>query len=110
MTPPQEIKLMPCPFCGRDAVTRTDSYIPDAIACPNGHTETAKLLIDRVDIEKASHSGMTPFFAACCCCRIEIMLLLIKHRANTNAARDNDATPFTISFYKGRVKILKQFH
>lgn len=29
-------EILPCPFCG--CKPRTESYIPDAVACPNGHT------------------------------------------------------------------------
>ena len=34
----KELELKNCPFCNTQPMERTDSYIPGAVACINGHT------------------------------------------------------------------------
>lgn len=38
-----KVEVKACPWCQQQPIKRTDSYIPDAVACPNGHTAPMRL-------------------------------------------------------------------
>ena len=38
-----KLEVKACPWCQQQPIKRTDSYIPDAVACPNGHTAPMRL-------------------------------------------------------------------
>lgn len=41
--PDSKVEVKACPWCQQQPIKRTDSYIPDAVACPNGHTAPMRL-------------------------------------------------------------------
>lgn len=41
--PDSKVEVKACPWCQQQPIKRTDSYIPDAVACPNGHTSPMRL-------------------------------------------------------------------
>jgi len=82
---------------------------PFHIACYHGHIEIVKLLLNdkRVDFNKASDIGCTPFYIACDG-HIEIVRLLLNDkRVDINKANKYGRTPFYFACCYGKTEIMK---
>ena len=81
---------------------------PLFIAAQNGHTETAKLLLEkRADVNQAMSNGATPLYIAAQNDHRETVQLLITERADVNQAMSNGATPLYIAAQSGHTETVQ---
>jgi len=83
---------------------------PLLIACQKGFVPIVELLTSdpRLDVNKPSHSGLTPFHEACSSGRLDILKLMFRTQANvsTNVKTElNGSTPAEIAKEKGFTEI-----
>ena len=79
-------------------------------ACLNGYIEIVKLLIqdERVDVNKQSNDGCTPFYVACHCGRTEVVKYMMQDkRVDVNKPNNNNMTPIWVASNWNRTQVVQ---
>lgn len=83
-------------------------WMPLHVASRSGRVETVKFLIEeaKVNLDYKTRSGWTALHLAIFKNHLSVAELLVRHRANVNAAGPNDWTPLHIAVHSGFNEIL----
>eukprot|EP01105_Mastigella_eilhardi_P008956 TRINITY_DN2143_c0_g2_i3.p1 TRINITY_DN2143_c0_g2~~TRINITY_DN2143_c0_g2_i3.p1 ORF type:complete len:2045 (-),score=549.72 TRINITY_DN2143_c0_g2_i3:56-6190(-) len=90
----------------------TKKFTPLFLACLNGNTQVAKLLLNTgaVDVDSASASGATPLLAACSRGHLRTVKLLLNRGADRNRCKTDEgegAGPLFVAAQEGHTDVLK---
>ncbi|KAL4788798.1 ankyrin repeat-containing domain protein [Aspergillus venezuelensis] len=83
-------------------------YTPLYLACKEGHTEVARLLIERgSDTNRASTGGMSPLCVASNHNHLDVVRLLVQEQADVNHSTRQENTPLSLAAGEGYVEVAR---